>query len=300
MTKPEPPQEKRNVHSLREHPEQPRLDIDTDSESFQELVASVRLHGVLEPLLITPDGFVLAGKRRRKAAIAAGVKEVPVYVRPIGDHESAIEIMLAENMARQSLSPLEEAIGMEKVMKLRGLSAAEYARRLETSASNISMRLAILKCCEAVRQMFHKDLLPIRAASYLAKVEDEAKQTHLAGQVARRDLTVEDLKEIALAPPKKAARGRAAAPPPPPPEPAAKKKKDAKAKPKAQTAEAAPITRATALKALNGANGRKIAVHTVAVLLDQACSACEMLGQETVCAACPLPKFAHAIAGRAS
>lgn len=300
MPQKEQPQETRNVHALREHPEQPRLEIDKRSEQFLQLVASVKLHGVLEPLLVTPDGFVLAGKRRRAAAIAAGVKEVPVYVRPLKEGEEPVEVMMAENMARQSLSPLEEAMGMAKVMKLRGLSASDYARRLETTPSNISMRLAILRCCEPVRMMFHEDLLPLSAAPLLAKIEDEGRQANLAGQVARRDLSVESLKEIASAPPPKNSK-RAAPPPPPPPAPSRKSSKRAgKQQNQANGAKAEPITRATAMKALTGARGRQIAVHTITVLLDQACNSCEMLGQEAVCTACPLPKFAHAIAGRAS
>ncbi|MBV9326513.1 MAG: ParB/RepB/Spo0J family partition protein [Chloroflexi bacterium] len=158
----------RLVASLRPNPLNPRGDV--DASGLDELAESISTQGVLQPLLVTPDGVVVAGHRRLAAARMACLEEVPVVVRDL-DPVQQQEIMLVENLQRQELSPVEEARAYRRLLE-GGHTLAQLARRIGAPAARINARLVLLKLDDQVQWMFHRGDLPLTLAPVLAKLAD--------------------------------------------------------------------------------------------------------------------------------
>lgn len=179
---------------LQPNPQNPRGAI--APEEVAELARSIATHGILEPLLVTPDGTIVAGHRRFAAcALAGGIAEVPVTVRTLSRTEQ-LELMLAENVQREDLSPVQEARGYRRLLD-DGSSAADVARRVGVPASRVSARLVLLALEPSVQDAFHRRQLPITLAPVLADVHDPAQQRRLAAIAVRRRLSVPQLRRIA-------------------------------------------------------------------------------------------------------
>jgi ParB family chromosome partitioning protein len=130
----------RPIAELRPNPFNPRGDV--DDAGLEELAESIRAQGVLQPLLVTPGGVVVAGHRRLAAARMAGLVEVPVVIRDL-DRIQQQEIMLVENLQRQDLSPVEEARAYRQLLDA-GHTTAQLARRIGAPAARINARLVLL------------------------------------------------------------------------------------------------------------------------------------------------------------
>ena len=139
--------EVRSIHLLRPNPLNPRGEL--DPAGLDELADSMRAQGVLQPLLVTPGGLVVAGHRRLAAARQAGLTEVPVMVRDLSPAQQQ-EIMLVENLQRQDLSPVEEARGYRRILD-EGHTGAQLARRIGVPTARINARLLLLKLDEQVQ-----------------------------------------------------------------------------------------------------------------------------------------------------
>ena len=174
--------------SLRPNPFNPRLML--DPASVDDLAASIATHrdqgGILQPLLVTPDGTVVAGHRRLAAARRAGLTDVPVIVRSLSPVEQ-LEIQLVENLQRADLTPIEEARAYHLLLEV-GTTLASIARTVGVPANRVRDRLTLLDLDEQVQGQVHRNELPMRVALLLAPLRDQARQRRLAGIAARRRL----------------------------------------------------------------------------------------------------------------
>jgi ParB/RepB/Spo0J family partition protein len=155
-----------------------------DQSSLDELTASVRAHGVIQPILVRPVGNttkhfeLVAGERRWRAAKAAGLAEIPATVRTLSDLET-LELQVVENLQRSDLHPLEEAEGYEQLMKKHGLTADDLAAKVGKSKAYIYARLKLTALTAAGREAFYAGKLNPSTALLVArlspaKVQDEA------------------------------------------------------------------------------------------------------------------------------
>jgi ParB family chromosome partitioning protein len=266
---------------LRPNPLNPRGKL--DPTGIDELAASVSAHasqgGVLQPLLVTPDGTVVAGHRRLAAALRAGLADVPVIVRALSPVEQ-IELQLVENLQRADLTPLEEARAYQQLVHA-GSTLASIARSVGVPASRVRERLALLDLDPRVQQCVHRGDLPLRVALLLIPLRDRTRQWRLASTAVSRRLTVAQMRrlvETALALPP----ARPSATP----------------LPADDEAEGAGLSlcRLTALEALRSEPDRHISFGELAALAATECCACGLASAPTVCADCPNLHLLQAVA----
>jgi ParB family chromosome partitioning protein len=160
---------------------------------LMELAATIRVHGILEPIGIIRDGDGyqgLWGQRRWLAAEIAGLDLIPALVRDKPRTEAeAMEIRLIENISRECLRPLEQATGLDQLIKASGLSAAEVAKRVGMKPAAMTKLLSLLQLPEPIRQQIDAGVISAGAGYALTCVEDRHLQTEFAGQVAAGVLT---------------------------------------------------------------------------------------------------------------
>lgn len=175
---------------IRPNPGQPRKYF--DKESLTELAASISCYGILQPLTVrrrTNFYELIAGERRLRAAMIAGLHNVPCIVMETDEERSGL-LALVENLQRCDLDYLEEAEGISRLMRLYGLSQEQVAQRLGKSQSAIANKLRLLRHTPAVRQALREHGLTERHARALLKLPSEQERLAVIEAVARRDLTV--------------------------------------------------------------------------------------------------------------
>jgi len=179
------------------NPEQPRRTF--DEQSLEELAASIRVHGVLQPVIVRRVGGaryqLVTGERRLRAAKRAGLGEIPVIVREFSDAEMA-EIALVENIQREELNALEEAQAMERLMAEYGLTQEEMARRLGRSRPAVANSLRLLQAVPAVREAVANGGLSAGHARALLGVADPTAQAQLARRVSQAGLSVRETERL--------------------------------------------------------------------------------------------------------
>lgn len=177
--------------------EQPRTDF--DDEALSTLAESIKQHGVLQPLLVRPmesGGYqIVAGERRWRAARMAGLEEVPVFIRKLSDRQT-MELALVENLQRENLNPVEEALGYKELMETYGYTQEQVARIVGKSRPAVANSLRILGLDSITLKMVRDGEISIGHAKILAGVEDSAKRAELAQKVKRDLLTVRNLEEL--------------------------------------------------------------------------------------------------------
>ncbi|MFA6508150.1 MAG: ParB/RepB/Spo0J family partition protein [Treponemataceae bacterium] len=183
---------------LKANPNQPRHVFDEDA--LQELAASIREHGVIQPVIVEtlPDGsyLIVAGERRCRAARIAGLREIPAVVRNYSD-ERRLEVALIENVQRMDLNPIEEAIAYRKLMELTGLSQEEVSARVGKNRSTVANALRLLKLPEDVQgALAAGQLTPGHARSILAVV-NPADQRILFGRIIGDGISVREAEKMA-------------------------------------------------------------------------------------------------------
>ncbi len=180
--------------------EQPRTDF--DDEALSTLAESIKQHGVLQPLLVRPmdsGGYqIVAGERRWRAARMAGLEEVPVFIRKLSDQQT-MELALVENLQRENLNPVEEALGYKELMETYGYTQEQVARIVGKSRPAVANSLRILGLDGVTLKMVRDGEISIGHAKILAGVEDGTKRAELAQKVKRDLLTVRNLEEIVKA-----------------------------------------------------------------------------------------------------
>jgi len=175
------------VGAIQPNPHQPRLKL--DDEQLNELAASIREHGLIQPLVVTrlavpsSDGIayqIIAGERRWRAAQKAGLEHVPVIVKEVAPQEM-LELALVENVQRADLNPLEEAHAYCQLIDEFGLTQDQVARRVGKSRVAIANTSRLLKACAAIKKaLLDKEIHEGHARALLALETDEAQEAALA------------------------------------------------------------------------------------------------------------------------
>ncbi|HKZ90680.1 MAG TPA: ParB/RepB/Spo0J family partition protein, partial [Candidatus Limnocylindrales bacterium] len=179
------------IGRISSNPNQPRQRF--DEEALQDLAASIREHGILQPVLVRPraDGHfqLVAGERRWRAARIAGLLEVPAIVENIDD-EAALEISIIENLQREDISPLEEAQMFERMTTRHGYSLRKLAQKLGKDKGYIENRLRLADAPPEVRDLVAVRSDTLSAAYELMKLEGKRRRRSLAKQILAGQLTL--------------------------------------------------------------------------------------------------------------
>lgn len=180
--------------------EQPRKQF--DDEALSELSASIAQHGVLQPLLVRPmagGGYqIVAGERRYRASRMAGLTEIPVVVRELDDRETA-ELALIENLQREDLNPMEEALGYQTLMQSYGLTQEETAKIVNKSRPAVANALRLLNLPEEVCNLVAAGTLSAGHARAILAFETPAQQIEMADFVIKKDASVREIERLAKA-----------------------------------------------------------------------------------------------------
>jgi ParB family chromosome partitioning protein len=185
------------VDRIEANPNQPRTRF--EQGALDELTASVREHGILQPVLVRPlEGTnryqLVAGERRWRAATAAGLSSIPALIEELDD-DTALEIAIIENLQREDLSPLEEAVMYDRMVKEHGYSIRRLAQKLGKDKGYLENRLRLAGAPPEIQELVSVRKDTISHAYELLKVEDPKKRRRLAEQVARGELTLVKLRE---------------------------------------------------------------------------------------------------------
>lgn len=175
---------------------QPRKTFNEDS--LQELADSIKLHGVIEPLIVQDrkDHYeIIAGERRWRASKKAGLKEVPVIIKNYTEKE-IVEISLIENIQREDLNPIEEALAYKALLEEFNLKQDEVAERVSKSRAAVTNSLRLLKLCEPVQQMIIDDMLTTGHARALIGIDNPEEQHSLALKIFDEKLSVREVEKL--------------------------------------------------------------------------------------------------------
>jgi ParB family transcriptional regulator, chromosome partitioning protein len=188
------------LNELRSNPYQPRKTF--NEEALQELASSIKEHGVFQPIIVKKSikGYdIIAGERRVKASLMAGLTEIPAIVRDFSDSEM-MEIALLENLQRENLNAIEEATAYKKLQTNLNLTQEELAVRLGKSRSHITNMLGLLSLPEEIQTNIANNELSMGHARVLSKLEDKDQQLRLANRVITEGLSVHALEDLTNSP----------------------------------------------------------------------------------------------------
>jgi ParB family transcriptional regulator, chromosome partitioning protein len=184
------------VDRIDSNPQQPRLAF--NQETLDELAASIREHGVLQPVLVRPleqnRYQLVAGERRWRASKQAGLETIPALIEDIDD-DTALEISIIENLQREDISPLDEAAMYDRMVREHGYSIRKLADKLGKDKGYLENRLRLADAPPEVRELVSLRKDTLSHAYELMKVEDPKKRRRLADQVARGELTLIKLRD---------------------------------------------------------------------------------------------------------
>lgn len=179
------------LHRVEPNPDQPRQDF--DQEELEALAESIRQHGILQPLTVreTGQGYyqIIAGERRWRAARLAELTEVPAIVVE-ADNKKAMELALIENLQRQDLNSVEEALGYQSLMNEFGLTQEEAAARVGKSRPAVANSLRLLTLPEAVLEMLREGSLTAGHAKAILMIKTSSRQLEAARKIANLGLSV--------------------------------------------------------------------------------------------------------------
>jgi ParB family chromosome partitioning protein len=184
------------VEAIRSNPEQPRKHF--DDQALAELAGSIRERGLLQPILVRPDGerfVVLAGERRLRAAAMAGLTKIPAIVR---EGANALEIALIENLQREDLTPIEEAEALQQLVDKHGYTHEALAKVLGRSRTAITETLAIAKLPEEIKaQCRTSDNVPKAQLLQVVRQKSPEQMQALFEKVSSSRLTVRETRKLA-------------------------------------------------------------------------------------------------------
>ena len=179
------------IYKVEPNPDQPRQDF--DEEELQALADSIGIHGVIQPLTVreTPGGYyqIIAGERRWRAARLAGLGEVPAVIIE-ADDKKAMELALIENLQRQDLNPVEEALGYQSLIEEYGLTQEDAAKRVGKSRPAVANALRLLALSTEVLEMLRSGSLTAGHARAVLQLKTEKKQLEAAKKIAALGLSV--------------------------------------------------------------------------------------------------------------
>ena len=184
------------INQVEPNRDQPRKEFDEDA--LLELADSIKQFGVLQPLLVQKkkDYYeIIAGERRWRAAKLAGLKEVPVLIKSYTDQE-IVEISLIENIQRENLNPIEEAMAFKRLLEEFHLKQDEVAERVSKSRTAVTNSMRLLKLSDRVKQMIIDDMISTGHARALLAIEDEEQQYLLATKIFDEKLSVRETEKL--------------------------------------------------------------------------------------------------------
>ena len=193
------------ISSVEPNRSQPRKKFDEDS--LLELAESIKQYGVIQPLLVSDkkDYYeIIAGERRWRAAKMAGIKEIPIIIKELTDQQ-VVEISLIENILREDLIPIEEAMAFKRLIEEFHLKQDEIAERVSKSRTAVTNSMRLLKLSEKVQQMLIDEMISAGHARAILAVTDEKAQISIATKVFDEKLSVRETEKLVkryLEPPK--------------------------------------------------------------------------------------------------
>ncbi len=185
-----------NINKIEPNKEQPRTHFDEDS--LHELADSIKLHGIIQPLIVHKTGEryeIIAGERRWRAARIAGLKEIPVIVKEYTDQQ-VLEIALIENIQREDLNAIEEAMAYEKLVREFNLKQDEVAERVGKSRVAVTNSMRLMKLDKRVQQMVIDDMISGGHARALLGITDKEAQYNVAMKVFDEKLSVRETEKL--------------------------------------------------------------------------------------------------------
>lgn len=185
-----------SINLIRSNDEQPRKNFDDDK--IAELAQSIKEHGIIQPIIVNKkDNYyiIVAGERRWRAAKLLGLKEVPVLVMDLSE-KNILEISLIENIQRQDLNPIEEAIAYKKLLTDFNLTQEELSKRIGKSRVSITNTLRLMNLCDTVKQYLIDEVITEGHGRVLLSITNEKLQCELAQKVIDENLSVRDLERL--------------------------------------------------------------------------------------------------------
>ena len=185
------------ISEIEPNRQQPRKEF--DEQALSELAESISQHGLLQPLLVRPltlGGYqIVAGERRYRASRMAGLTEVPVIIRELSDTET-MEIALIENLQREDLTPVEEALGYKTLIDEHNFSQDEVAKSVGKSRPAIANSLRLLKLPDSVMEYLREGKISAGHARALLTLDDENLMLELAEEIISKDLSVRQVEKL--------------------------------------------------------------------------------------------------------
>lgn len=169
-----------------------------DEEALNELADSIKQYGIISPIIVQDrkDHYeIIAGERRWRAAKIAGLKEIPVIIKNFTEQE-IVEISLIENIQRENLNPIEEALAYKRLLTEFNLKQEEVAQRVSKSRTAVTNSMRLLKLADEVQQMIIDESLTTGHARALITIEDENQQIEIAKKVVNEKLSVRDIEKL--------------------------------------------------------------------------------------------------------
>ncbi len=191
-----PEKQELNINEIEPNNMQPRKDFNEDA--LQELAESIKQYGIIEPLVVTNKGNhyeIIAGERRWRAARIAGIKKVPVVIREYTDQER-MEIALIENIQREDLNSIEEALAYKSLIDEYNMTQDEVSQRVSKSRTAITNSIRLLKLTDDVKQMLIDGMISSGHARCLVSIEDPAVQKEAATEIFDEGLSVRETEDL--------------------------------------------------------------------------------------------------------
>lgn len=184
------------ICEIRSNPYQPRKTF--DENSLKELADSIKEYGVVQPIIVKKSikGYeIVAGERRTKASVIAGLTTIPAIVKEFSDNEM-MEIALLENIQREDLNPIDEAESIANILAMKNITQEEFAQKFGKSRSYITNLLGLLRLPKDVQEKVKNGNLSMSHARSLSKIDDEEKILNLANRIEKEGLNVRDIEKI--------------------------------------------------------------------------------------------------------
>lgn len=185
-----------SIDEIRSNPYQPRKTFNDDS--LNELAESIKEYGIVQPIIVKKSikGYeLIAGERRTKASKLAGLEKIPAIIKEFNDQEM-MEIALIENIQREDLNPLDEAIAYENIIKISGMTQEEFAKKFGKSRSHVTNMLGLLKLPQATKKLVESNKISMGHARALSKLSDEELINNLSDRILNESLSVRELERI--------------------------------------------------------------------------------------------------------
>ncbi len=186
-----------DINDIRPNSAQPRMNFDEDK--LNELAESIRTNGVIQPLIVreSSGGYELvAGERRWRASRKAGLRTVPCIIRNFDDRQNAI-VAIIENMQREDLDPIEEAMGLRSMTEKYGFTQEQVSQSLGRSRTYIANSIRLLKLPKEIQEYISKGQMSAAHGRTIINISDKTRQKEIADRIVRNDLSVRATEKLA-------------------------------------------------------------------------------------------------------